>query len=179
MAENLPHHTPGAVPMAVVDWDGDLPQGLRAAFPDLAFKSYLDQHWIECAPALVSALLVHLRDAAAFDMLTDLTAVHWPTHPEPFEIVYILYSFERNERVRVKTRALLEVPSVVPIYAGANWLEREAFDMFGVHFTGHPDLKRILMPEDWNGFPLLKDKSIIAMDNDWVQRNLGIESGQS
>lgn len=179
MAENLPHHTPGTVPMAAVDWDGEMPVRMRALFPALVFKSYLDQHWVECVPADVLAVIEHLLNHERFDMLVDLTAVHWPTAPEPFEVVYILYSFASNSRIRVKTRCAGEVPSIVPLFAGADWMEREAYDMFGVRFSGHQDLKRILLPEDWHGFPLLKEKSIVDMDNNWVQRNLGIESGQS
>lgn len=180
MAENLPHHTPAAVPMAASEWEGELPGLLRGSFPESHFKSYLDQHWMECALGDIPAVLRYLRDELLFDMLTDVTVVDRPAEPARFEIVYILYSFARNERIRVKTRAAdqQDAPSVVSVYAGANWLEREAFDMFGIRFAGHPGLKRILMPEDWNGFPLRKEKSIVAMDNDWVERNLGIESGQ-
>jgi NADH-quinone oxidoreductase subunit C len=113
-------------------------------------------------------------------MLTDVTAVDYPKDSARFEIIYILYSFRMNQRVRVKTRVseAQGVPSLVPLFDAANWLEREVFDMFGIQFTGHPNLKRILMPDDWHGFPLRKDASIIGMDQEWVQKNLGIESGQ-
>ncbi len=183
MSENLPHRAASTTPMQAVDWEGDFPARLQSAFPNLtlAFKTYLAQNFIECPVTAVADLLRHLRDAEHFDMLTDLTAVDHPSDAKRFEVVYILYSFSRNGRIRVKTRAALdeEIPSVVDIYAGANWLEREVFDMFGIRFSGHPNLKRILLPEDWHGFPLRKELSITAMDNDWVQRNLGIESGQS
>ena len=72
----------------------------------------------------------------------------------------------------------LEVESLVPTYAGAEWLEREVYDMFGIKFDGHPDMKRILLPDGWKGHPLRKDYGILQQDNEWVQINLGIESGQ-
>ena len=183
MAENLPHHTPAPTPMAATDWEGELPQSVRAEFPyvNVQFRSYLGQNWIECEAASIPQILLFLRDRAGFDMLVDLTAVDRTPEPQRFEVVYILYSFSRNERVRVKTRVApgIEVPSIAEAFAGANWLEREVYDMFGIRFSGHPNLKRILLPEDWQGFPLLKDKSITDMDNSWVQQHLGIESGQS
>lgn len=169
--------------MQAVAWEGELPGRIRSEFPGLAIesKSYLGQHFFEAPAHAVPEVIRHLRDREAFDMLTDLTCVDHANGPERFEIVYILYSFNRNERVRVHTRVPLDtdVPSIVPLFIAADWLEREVYDMFGVRFSGHPDLKRILMPEDWEGFPLRKEASITAMDHDWVQRNLGIESGQS
>ncbi len=93
---------------------------------------------------------------------------------------HILYSFHSNERVRVKTSiAEGDRPrTAVPIWPTANWLEREVFDMFGIEFEGHPDLKRILLPDGWKGHPLRKDYPILLQDQEWVQINLGIESGQ-
>ena len=183
MAENLPHHTPSANPMQSLDWEGELPDHMRAAFPslDLGFRSYLGQSFIEVPAAAVVDVLRFLRDHEQFEMLTDLTAVDRPKDAQRFEIIYVLYSFPRNEYVRLKMRAAqnTEVPSAVEVFVGSNWLEREVFDMFGIRFSGHPNLKRILLPEEWQGHPLLKETSITAMDNDWVRNNLGIESGQS
>lgn len=95
-----------------------------------------------------------------FKLLAELMGAHFPDRTEPFEINYILHSFRHNRRIRLKVWAAAEdpaVPSVVSVWPGANWLEREVFDMFGVRFDGHPDLRRILMPEDWEGHPLRKD----------------------
>jgi NADH-quinone oxidoreductase subunit C len=183
MPENLPHRAPSATPMQAVEWGGELPDRLRAALPglQLRFLTYLNQNFLEADAGAITVLLEHLQSAEGFDMLTDLTAVDYPHDEKRFEMIYLLYGFGHNTRIRVKVRAGLDeaVPSVTAIHPAANWLEREVFDMFGIRFSGHPDLKRILMPDDWNGFPLRKDKTIIDMDQDWVQRNLGIESGQS
>jgi NADH-quinone oxidoreductase subunit C len=102
---------------------------------------------------------LHDDEEALFDMCTDVTAVHWPKREgSEFDVVVLLYSVPKNRRLRVRT-ALADgesCPSVTPIWAGANWMEREAYDMFGIKFDGHPDLRRILLPEDWPGFPLRK-----------------------
>ena len=121
-----------------------------------------------------------MRDAEGFDYLVDITAVHYPKREQQFDMVYVLYSFPRNERIRVKARIKdgEHVQSVVAIWPTADWLEREVFDMFGIVFDGHPGLKRILLPEDWKGHPLRKDYDILQQDREWVQINLGIESGQ-
>ncbi len=125
-------------------------------------------------------VLEALKHRLGFDFLVDVTAVDYPGRPLRFELIYILYSFERNQRFRVKTSiAERDRPSsATAVYKSANWLEREVFDMFGIEFTGHPNLKRILLPEEWTGFPLRKDYSIIQQDQAWVQHHLGIESGQ-
>jgi NADH-quinone oxidoreductase subunit C len=123
---------------------------------------------------------LHLRDEEKFDMLSDLTAVDWPKREKRFDVVLDLYSFLKNERLRLKVHAAdaEEVPSVVSVWPAANWQEREVFDMFGIVFSGHPDLKRILLPDEWQGFPLRKDYDILQQDTAWVRENLGIESGQ-
>ena len=113
---------------------------------------------------------------ARFDFLTDLTAVHYPEKPRPLEMVYHLYSFPRNQRLRVKT-GLGEgeaIESAVPLWGTANWLEREAYDLFGVRFEHHPDLRRILLPPDWEGHPLRKEHRLEYQENDWVRSHLEI-----
>ena len=95
-----------------------------------------------------------------FNLLTDATCVdRYPVEPR-FELNYHLVSIPRRDRVRLQVRLTGQDPvvdSLVPVWPGANWLEREIFDLFGVRFTGHPDLRRILLPEDWEGYPLRKD----------------------
>ena len=168
--------------MAATDWTNEFTERLRSQFPDsgLEYKAYLGQNFITGPAAMVLPLLQYLRDAERFDMLVDLTAVDYPKDEKRFEVIYELYSFDRNERLRVKCRVGVSdtMASIVAVYRGADWLEREAYDMFGIAFQGHPGLKRILMPEEWTGFPLRKDYSIIEMDQEWVQAHLGIESGQ-
>jgi NADH-quinone oxidoreductase subunit C len=119
-------------------------------------------------------------EGGEYALLTDHTAVDYPKREKRFELIYHLYSFRRNDRLRVKVVAGEEekVPSVVGIWPTANWLEREVYDMFGVQYEGHPDLKRILLPDGWSGHPLRKDYDILKQDDAWVEANLGIKSGQ-
>ncbi|MBP1605145.1 MAG: hypothetical protein H6Q08_519 [Acidobacteria bacterium] len=102
-----------------------------------------------------------LRDTpeSRFDFCSDLTAVDWPPRAERFDLVYCLYSVPHRRRVRLKVRLKdgEAAPSVTGIWPAANWFEREVFDMFGIRFDGHPDLRRILMPDDWQGHPQRKD----------------------
>ncbi|HYL86166.1 MAG TPA: NADH-quinone oxidoreductase subunit C [Candidatus Angelobacter sp.] len=133
---------------------------------------------VDCAR--LAEIALHLRDEEKFDLLSDLTAVDWPKREKRFDVVLNLYSFAKNERLRVKAHAAdgEQVPSVVGVWRTADWLEREVYDMFGIVFAGHPDLRRILLPDGWQGFPLRKDYDIIQQDTAWVKENLGIESGQ-
>jgi NADH-quinone oxidoreductase subunit C len=142
--------------------------------------THLGQNYFEVDRSLIPEILQRLRNDEQFDYCVDVTAVHYPKREKPFDVVWVLYSFSRNERIRVKTQIAdgASVPSSVPIWATCNWLEREVYDMFGIKFDGHPDMKRILLPDGWKGFPLRKDYGILQQDNEWVQINLGIESGQ-
>jgi NADH-quinone oxidoreductase subunit C len=118
---------------------------------------------------------LHDNDAALFDMCTDLTALHWPERAgQEFDVVALLYSVPKNRRIRVKV-ALADgeaCPSVTPIWMGADWMEREVYDMFGIRFEGHPDLRRILLPVDWPGHPLRKEYPIEYRDNEWTDKHL-------
>jgi NADH-quinone oxidoreductase subunit C len=110
-----------------------------------------------------------------FNYLSDLTCVHYPDRrTEPFEIVYNLFSIEENVRVRVKVRTKESVDSVTGVWPAANWLEREVFDLFGVRFNNHPDLRRLLLPPDWEGYPLRKDYPLEFIENAWTANHLPV-----
>ncbi len=108
----------------------------------------------------IAEVCLFLRDERKFERLSGLTVID--RHPiEPrFEVLYLLHSVSRNERLKLKVALpgdAADVASVTGVWPGADWYEREAFDLFGVRFTGHPDLRRIMMPHDWEGHPLRKD----------------------
>ncbi len=117
---------------------------------------------VSVKPGKITDMCRYLHDDPDLylDYLEDLCGVDYPDRKYLFEVVYNLFSIKHRHRILVK--ALIQekdpnVDTVVPIWAGANWHEREVCDMFGIVFNGHPDLRRILMPEDWEGFPLRKD----------------------
>jgi NADH-quinone oxidoreductase subunit C len=154
---------------------------LQAKAGTVSHVSYWVGDWTIIVP--VSRLLEvarHLRDApdALFDTCSDVTVTDWPLRPERFDVVYCLYSTRHRHRVRVKAKAgeREPVPSMTDLWPAANWLEREVYDMFGLDITGHPDRRRILMPEDWQGFPQRKDYPLegpgeLLMENplDWLK----------
>ncbi len=118
--------------------------------------------WTVIVPAdklLDAATFLRDTPEAAFNFCSDVTASDWPSRPQRFDVIYSLYSTKYRHRVRLKVRAGEHdgVPSVSLIWPAANWLEREVWDLFGVNITGHPDRRRILMPDDWQGFPQRKD----------------------
>jgi NADH-quinone oxidoreductase subunit C len=168
--------------MAATPWNDELTAALAARFGDSIkeFSTYLGQNFLVAKPDAVIPIIEYLKTVEEFDYLVDITAVDFPNRAERFDLVYILYSFARNERVRVKTAIAADYKpqSATGVHLTADWLEREVFDMFGIEFAGHPHLKRILLPDEWEGHPLRKDKPITEMDNRWVKENLSIESAQ-
>jgi NADH-quinone oxidoreductase subunit C len=138
-----------------------LAERLRKRFPD-AFEARGDVT-VTTEPELLLDSLIYLRDEVdlGFGFLSDVTAADWPELEPRFWVAYHLLSMEHAHRVRVKVGVPASephLPSVTPMFPTANWLEREVFDFFGITFEGHPDLRRIQMPEDWEGHPLRKDE---------------------
>src|ERR1700680_3809477 len=162
--------------------DNDLVKRYKEKFGPAILEAWTDrkQAILVVARELLAEIAIYSRDDEKFDWLSDLTAVDWPKREKRFDIVLNMYSFEKNERLRLKAHATADerVPSVQGIWSTTNWMEREVYDMFGVVFEGHPDLKRILLPDEWQGHPLRKDYDILTQDTAWVRENLGIESGQ-
>jgi NADH-quinone oxidoreductase subunit C len=177
-----PPAPPKEAPPKPVPLDNELTQRLKARFGDAFREASLDrkQAIVTIALEQLREISRYCRDEEKFDMLVDLTAVDWPKREKRFDVVLNLYSFAKNERLRLKAHAgeTESAPSVCEIWASANWMERECYDMFGIVFEGHPELKRILLPDEWQGHPLRKDYDILKQDTDWVRENLGIESGQ-
>lgn len=125
------------------------------------FSVWKDELTIYIPPAGVIPVFSFLKynTAAEYTQVSDITAVDFPTKDQRFEVVYNLLSVRHNSRIRVKTYAdeVSPVPSITPLYDGANWYEREVYDLFGVFFTGHPDLRRIMTDYGFDGHPLRKD----------------------
>jgi NADH-quinone oxidoreductase subunit C len=165
-------------------WSGPLLDELQKRFPGALSDAVVFRN-LPSVTVTKEALLplcdfLKSEEGGAYTLLTDETAVDYPKREKRFEIIYHLYSFQRNDRLRLKVLVGEEerVPSVAHIWPTANWLEREVYDMFGVQYEGHPDLKRILLPDGWRGHPLRKDHDILKQDEAWVQANLGIKSAQ-
>ena len=119
-----------------------------------------DLPWVRIPVAEVAAVLRRLRDELGFERLVDLTAVDDPGREERFELNYLVHSMADNAWLRLKARTAGEAPSAVSVFPGLNWYEREVYDLFGVRFADHPDLRRIMLPEDWSGHPLRRDAPI-------------------
>lgn len=125
------------------------------------FTVWKDELALHIAPSAVIPVFMFLKHhtAAQFTQISDICGVDYPTRSNRFEVVYNLLSIRHNARIRVKTYADegTPVPSITDIYDGANWFEREAYDLYGIFFTGHPDLRRILTDYGFDGHPMRKD----------------------
>ena len=133
---------------------------------------FRDELTLLIPPDRIEAALTRAQERG-FILLSDLTAVDRHPQEPRFEVIYLLTSLEPPARLRLKVRlvgAEPVLPSAVAVFPGANWLEREVFDMFGLRFEGHPDLKRILMPDDWEGHPLRKDFPLVEEPVEFVGR---------
>ncbi|MBF0189816.1 MAG: NADH-quinone oxidoreductase subunit C [Magnetococcales bacterium] len=134
---------------------------MAARFPELPREKLADALIVRVQPERLVETMTRLRDDPELDfkMMIDLAGVHYPEREQPLEVVYQLLSVYKNHRLRVKV-AIGEgvaVPSVIPVWSCADWYEREAYDLLGILFSGHPDLRRILNDYDFDGHPLRKD----------------------
>lgn len=140
-----------AVPAALESWDSDALAGGSCELGEALL-------WVK--PEKIVAVCQKLLSDLGFNRLSGLTVIdRYPMEPR-FEVLYLLHSIKRNERLKLKVALAGENPeveSVVGVWSGANWYEREAFDLFGVKFLNHPDLRRIMMPDNWVGHPLRRD----------------------
>jgi NADH-quinone oxidoreductase subunit C len=165
-----------------VPLDNELVKRYKSRFSSGIVEAWLDRKQAILVVAAEQLLEIarYSRDEERFDLLADLTAVDWPKREKRFDLVLNLYSFPKNERLRIKAQLGENEPvtTVEGVWPAANWLEREVYDMFGIVFEGHSNLKRLLLPEEWQGYPLRKDYDILQQDEAWVRENLGIESGQ-
>jgi NADH-quinone oxidoreductase subunit C len=142
--------------------DVEITNAVSQQFPSATPRASLDCPAFNAPAAEAPALLRHLRDAQGYDFLMDVTAIDWSAEKSPrFTVVWHLYSSTKHTYVRVAADCPSdsdpEIPSVSDLWPGANWHERETYDMFGIKFTGHPDLRRILMWDEYPYFPLRKE----------------------
>jgi NADH-quinone oxidoreductase subunit C len=156
-----------------------LVQKIKSRFNDAVIEAseFLGQLSVRIAGAKIVEVCEFLKSDSEgrFNYLSDVTCVHFPDRTDtPFQIVYNLYSIPRNERVRLKVDTTSErgAESVTSVWPAANWMEREVYDLFGVLFHNHPDLRRLLLPPDWEGHPLRKDVALEFVENEWTKKHL-------
>jgi NADH-quinone oxidoreductase subunit C len=136
---------------------------LKAKFADVTTSEFRDNRRVHVTPAQVFDVLRSLKEEHGFDMLAEMTAADYLKYPKAidrFGVIYGLTNTQTGERIWVRTflnEPDLTLPSAFPLWKGADWLEREVYDMYGIVFAGHPDLRRILMPEAFVSYPLRKD----------------------
>lgn len=161
--------------------DVDLPTAVSQKFPAVGVRASLDCPAFNLPAAEATAVLHYLRDAQGYDFLTDLTAVDWSAEKSPrFTVVWHLYSSTKHTYVRLAADCPSDAEPAMPtstgLWPGADWHEREVFDMFGISFTGHPDLRRILM---WDGYPyhpLRKEFPLAGLPADFHDPEISAET---
>ncbi len=143
-------------------------ESLRSTLPGavISAKEFAKQITVVVAREKIADVARHLKEVEDFRYCVDVTAVDWRDREPRFDVVYHFYSFSKNDRIRIKCGAAdgEEVPSIATLFRAANWPERETYDMFGIRFAGHPDLRRILTWEGFHGHPLRKDFPVEGID---------------
>ena len=143
-------------------------ESLKSGVPGsvVSAKEFARQVTVVVAREKVAEVARHLKDVEDFRYCVDVTAVDWRDRQPRFDVVYHFYSFSKNDRIRVKCGVGdgEEVPSIAEVFLAANWPERETWDMFGIPFAGHPDLRRILTWDGFHGYPLRKDFPVEGVD---------------
>jgi NADH-quinone oxidoreductase subunit C len=160
----------------------DATTALREKFPQATTRASLDHPAVNVPADDVPAVLKYLRDEFAFDLLTDVTAIDWAEGASPrFTVIYHLFSTNSHAYLRVAADCASDtepaVPSVVSLWPAANWHERETYDMFGIRFAGHPDLRRILMWDGYPHFPLRKDFPLAGIETPLPDTEVSAETG--
>jgi NADH-quinone oxidoreductase subunit C len=151
---------------------GSTVETVRSKFPQAIVETveFGDEQTIVLMVEYLVEVCTYLKKDLQYDFLETVTAVDWPERIPRFDIVYQLLSIQHQSFVRLKVRVGQRreehpaIPTVTNIWPGANWYEREVYDLFGITFTGHPDLRRILMPTDWTTHPLRKDYPLSGFD---------------
>jgi NADH-quinone oxidoreductase subunit C len=161
--------------------DVDLPTAVSQKFPSATARPSLDCPAYNVPATDVLGVLQHLRDTLAYDFLMDLTAVDWSAEQSPrFTVVWHLYSSTKHTYVRLASPCPGDADPVMPsstsLWAGANWLEREVYDMFGIKFSGHPDLRRILMWDAYPYFPLRKEFPLAGLPTELSDADITAET---
>ncbi|MEK6692997.1 MAG: NADH-quinone oxidoreductase subunit C [Nitrospirota bacterium] len=147
---------------------------IKDRFPEevIDIVQFLDQASVIIKKDRIVDLCRYLHDDPDlyFNYLADLCGIDYPERKPRFEVIYNLYSLTHKHRIRLRAgipEEDLNIESVIPVWVGANWHERETYDMYGINFKGHPDLRRILLPEDWEGYPLRKDYPLKGPDKEY------------
>ena len=160
----------------------DLLPKLTARFPDISERASLDWPACNLPSSILVEVMVHLRDEHGFDTLVDVTGIDWDKESPRFSAVYHLLSTRHRFYLRVVTPCEVVddepwVPSLVSVWPAANWHERETYDMLGIRFRGHPDLRRILMWDEYPYFPLRKEFPLAGIETDLPDAEIEEETG--